>query len=562
MKLSIIIPAYNAQPYIYELLECLKPQLNKDVEVIVVDDGSESEIETEIKRVKVIRKENGGVSSARNVGIEASKGEYISFIDADDLVADDYVSQICLKMPFDVLEMSWKSIEGAGPQWSSKLNSDKDRLKNPSACTRAFSREFIGDVRFNENKDSAEDEEFTRKLDMNRGKIAIVTDYLYYYRTYVENSGSKRSMRGECNTQRIVYYYPRITKNMAALIDEVRREDEKNEVIIMTEQNDLPQLAKYAQITYPHTIRGMELRGQYTPLFTKIEVPIKTQICLYKAILNTIGGIESFIYYFCLNMAKYYDITVACKQGDKRQIDRLKDIVKVSIDGSVICDTLIINSILDEYPAKIVCKKSIQMVHCLKLHDNWVIPPDRDVVVNVSQVSQNSFKNQGEIIHNLTSNNKPKRSMILVTAARTGSGVKGARRMKQLAESLNNAGIPFIWLYFSDADIDNAPRNMIRMESTLDVRGWMKVADYLVQLSDVEAYGYSIVEALELGIPVITTPVSVLEEIGFIDGKHGYVVPFDMNLSAADLNDIYNSEFDFKYDNNNEQIIKKWREIL
>lgn len=562
MKLSIIIPAYNAQPYIYELLECLKPQLNKDIEVIVVDDGSKDKIETDIKHVKVIRKENGGVSSARNVGIEASKGEYVSFIDADDLVAGDYVSQICAKMPFDVLEMSWKSIEGAGPQWSAKLNSDKDRLRNPSACTRAFSRQFIGDVRFNENKDSAEDEEFTRKLDMNRGRIAIVTDYLYFYRTYVENSGSKRSMRGECNTQRIVYYYPRITKNMVGLIDEVKKEDEKNEVIIMTEQNDLPQLKQYAQVTYPHSIRGMELRGQYTPLFTKIEVPIKTEICLYKSILYAIGGIESFIYYFCLNMAKYYDITVACKQGDSQQIARLKKIVKVSIDSPVICDTLIINSILDEFPAKITCKKSIQMVHCLKLHNNWIIPRDRDVIVNVSQVSQNSFKNEGEVIHNLTYNDKPKRSMILVTAARVGSSEKGARRMKQLAELLNNAKIPFIWLYFSDDVIDKVPANLIRMNSTLDVRGWIEKADYLVQLSDVEAYGYSIVEALELGVPVITTPVNVLDEIGFIDGVHGYVVPFNMDLSVADITDIYNSEFDFEYKNDTEKSIKKWRKIL
>ena len=138
MKLSIIIPAYNAEPYINELIDCLESQINNDVEVIVVDDGSKKPFKTDKEWVNVYRKRNGGVSSARNMGIEKSIGEYISFIDADDLVAEDYVKQICSKMPFDFLEMSWKSLPG-GIQYSAKLNTENDRLKNPSACT-SFAR--------------------------------------------------------------------------------------------------------------------------------------------------------------------------------------------------------------------------------------------------------------------------------------------------------------------------------------------------------------------------------------------------------------------------------------
>lgn len=573
MKLSIIIPAYNAEPYIYELIDCLVPQLNKNTEVIIVDDGSKVPLEIKQPHIKLIRKENGGVSSARNVGIENSKGEYISFIDADDLVADDYVQQIISKMPFDYLEMSWKAIPGNGAQYNVKLNSEKDRLLNPSACTRAFNRSFIGDVRFNENKDSAEDEEFTRRLNLDSGDRAVVTDYLYFYRTYVENSGSKRSMRGETNTQRIVYHYPYITSDMVWLIEEVKKEDEKNEVIIMTDRNDLPELKKYARITTPHRIRGMELRGVPTYLFHKIDVPIKTQVCLYKQCINRMGGIETFIYNFCSVMSEFYDITVLCDRGDDKQISRLRKKVRVSVGGTVTCDVLIMNSILESIPKTVTFEKSIQMVHCCKLHDNWRIPQDRDMYVNVSKVSQDTFKGEIDslqniftkechIIHNVTFKEEITSPLLLVTAARVGSSEKGAARMKKLAELFNKYHMPYVWLYFSDAEIRNCPANLIRMDATLDIKGWIAKADYVVQLSDIEAYGYTMIEAMECGTPIITTPIEVLEEIGFKEGKHGFIVPFDMNLCEADIQDIFNTKFKFNYRNDTEISIEKWKGIL
>lgn len=562
MRLSIVIPYYNAEPYTSELLDCLNPQITDDVEVIIVDDGSKKPFKTKYEWARVIRKRNGGVSSARNIGIERSSGEYLSFIDADDLVADDYVQQIISKMPFDYLEMSWRSIPGNGAQYNVKLNSEKDRLGNPSACTRAFNRIFIGNVRFNENKDSAEDEDFTRRLNLDSGDRAVVTDYLYFYRTYVENSGSKRSMRGETNTQRIVYHYPYITSDMVWLIDEVRKEDEKNEVIIMTDRNDLPELKKYAQITTPHRIRGMELRGVPTYLFHKIDVPIKTQICLYKQCINRMGGIETFIYNFCSVMSEFYDITVLCDRGDDKQISRLRKKVRVSVGGTVTCDVLIMNSILESIPKNVTFEKSIQMVHCCKLHENWFVPQDRDVIVNVSKVSQDSFKNEGHIIHNMMFKEESVKPLLLVTAARVGSSEKGAARMKKLAELFNKYHMSYVWLYFSDAEIRNCPANLIRMDATLDIKGWIAKADYVVQLSDIEAYGYTMIEALECGTPIITTPIDVLEEIGFKEGKHGFIVPFDMNLCEVDIWDIFNTKFKFNYRNDTADSIEKWKELL
>ena len=68
IRLTIVIPAYNAEPYIYELLDCLAPQITDEVEVIVIDDGSRQQVTTDHKWCKVIRQKNQGCSTARNKG--------------------------------------------------------------------------------------------------------------------------------------------------------------------------------------------------------------------------------------------------------------------------------------------------------------------------------------------------------------------------------------------------------------------------------------------------------------------------------------------------------------
>jgi glycosyltransferase involved in cell wall biosynthesis len=191
LRLSIIIPYYNAEPYTSQLLDVLAPQMRDDVEVIVVDDGSKEPFKTDHKFVKVIHKENGGCATARNVGIDKAEGEYISFIDADDLVARNFIEKVLEKTKDepDVIDLSWKSLDGQGAQHDHKLLRDDDWLTNPSVCTRVFKRLFIGDIRFNEQKDSTEDEDFSRKVGFldreGNFKHMVLSDYMYFYRTSV-----------------------------------------------------------------------------------------------------------------------------------------------------------------------------------------------------------------------------------------------------------------------------------------------------------------------------------------------------------------------------------------
>lgn len=99
--ISIIVPVYKVEDYIQRCVNSILGQTYKNLEVILVDDGSPDRC-GEIcdrytmldDRVKVIHKKNGGLSDARNVGIEASKGEYIAFVDSDDWIHDKYIEKL------------------------------------------------------------------------------------------------------------------------------------------------------------------------------------------------------------------------------------------------------------------------------------------------------------------------------------------------------------------------------------------------------------------------------------------------------------------------------------
>ena len=99
--ISVIVPAYNVEKYIRECLVSLVEQTFRDIEIVVVNDGSTDktaqiidEFARKDNRIKVITQENQGLSSARNRGIEQARGEYISFVDSDDWVDKDFLEKL------------------------------------------------------------------------------------------------------------------------------------------------------------------------------------------------------------------------------------------------------------------------------------------------------------------------------------------------------------------------------------------------------------------------------------------------------------------------------------
>lgn len=572
IKLTIVIPFYNAEQYICELLDCLEPQVKdrKDVQVILVDDGSDAPFRTHKPWLKVIRQENRGLAGARNTGIENAKGEYISFIDADDVVASDYVSQIIDKIDsegFNICEMSWKSLPG-GAKMDFKLNSPTDSLGNCSACTRVFKRDYIGEHRFNEFKRATEDEDFSRQLGYMKTKDkSVITDYMYFYRTTTPNSLSKKYMNGELDVKRIVYYFNSVTKDMSYLVEEIKELDKTNEVFMMTNNNQLPELNRWCQVIRPMGIDAHEARGEYTKMINVIPTPTKTQVIIWTKWTMEIGGIETFIYNFCMNFKDKKDILVLYETMDMKQILRLIPYVrveKIDYNKKYVCDTLIANRVLDEIPKCISYGTSVQMVHTCREAYNGKVPDDRDYTVFVSETAKKSFTekfNNPQVINNITYVKPVEKALTLVSATRLGTGEKGQKRMKCLAERMNRLGIPYVWHIFCDKTIP-MPENVVFIQPKLDIKPYIKAADYLVQLSDTEAFCYSIAEALEVGTAVLATPLPVLEEVGFVEGDNGYTLDFDTEKWTDEQikHFVHIPQFEYKYDN--ERIMQKWEQIL
>ena len=106
-KVSIVTPVYKAEKYLQECIESVLAQTHKDWELLLVDDGSPdrsgdicNEYAEKDVRIRVFHKSNGGVSSARNLGLEQMKGEWVIFVDSDDVIAPNTL-EICLQKCID-----------------------------------------------------------------------------------------------------------------------------------------------------------------------------------------------------------------------------------------------------------------------------------------------------------------------------------------------------------------------------------------------------------------------------------------------------------------------------
>lgn len=101
-QVSIVIPVYNSAGYLEKIIEQLLEQTHEEMEIIFVDDGSSDnsaeiikKYEEKDKRIRYIYQDNSGPSKARNTGIDFAQGEYLTFVDSDDSVANDYIAKLC-----------------------------------------------------------------------------------------------------------------------------------------------------------------------------------------------------------------------------------------------------------------------------------------------------------------------------------------------------------------------------------------------------------------------------------------------------------------------------------
>ena len=123
-KISVIIPVYNTEKYIEKCLKSLEKQTMQDFEIVVVNDGSTDESGRVIKnymrktrlKIKYLEKENGGLASARNYGLERALGKYISFLDSDDYLDENLFSKLEKYMDedIDLIKFKMKTVDEKG----------------------------------------------------------------------------------------------------------------------------------------------------------------------------------------------------------------------------------------------------------------------------------------------------------------------------------------------------------------------------------------------------------------------------------------------------------------
>ena len=114
-KISVIIPVYNTEKYLHRCIDSILAQTFTDYELLLINDGSKDnsgticdEYAKKDSRIRVVHKENGGVSSARNMGLDNAKGEWICFIDSDDWVEKEYLKVLYQDGKYDYVTCYWK----------------------------------------------------------------------------------------------------------------------------------------------------------------------------------------------------------------------------------------------------------------------------------------------------------------------------------------------------------------------------------------------------------------------------------------------------------------------
>lgn len=268
--------------------------------------------------------------------------------------------------------------------------------------------------------------------------------------------------------------------------------------------------------------------------------------------LQTIGGVETFIYELA-KLFSDYDFVIYYEQIDDEQLKRLKKFVRcVKYNGEKLkCKKLFMNydiSIIDNVEAE----EYIEMVHCVFKHNKLKphVHPKITKYYAVGKEACDSFKEltglDCEVLHNPLTIEEPKKILRLISATRLASDKgKILQRTKMLAAELEKNNIPYIWHIFTTSEDTLKNPNIIYMKPRLDIRNYISSSDYLVQLSDTEAFCYSVLEALSLNIPCIVTHIPCFEEMGMKQGVNGYILDFDMK--NIPIKDIYNHIPKFSY---------------
>lgn len=277
---SVIVPVYNVEKYLRGCVDSILAQTYDNFEVILVDDGSPDgsgkicdEYVEKYDRVKVIHKKNGGLSDARNVGIDNASGEYVTFVDSDDMISKDMISELMLPIKADVdVEVAccyFENFNDGDFVEFNKIDEDIDCSiisyselikKNiwVISCAKVYKKSLFDSLKFPVGR-LHEDEFTTYKLCYAAKKIAWTDDKFYFYRRQRDGSiTNKKTIKNfqdalDAFAERIAFFEerdePELAKHtsheIAALVGTICKECEKREDALLVTREALSLLNKY-----------------------------------------------------------------------------------------------------------------------------------------------------------------------------------------------------------------------------------------------------------------------------------------------------------------------------
>lgn len=206
-KVSVIVPVYKAEKYLGRCVESVLAQTYSNWELLLVDDGSPDKSgklcdiwSKKDNRIKVFHKENGGVSSARNLGIEQAEGEWITFIDSDDWISQNYLQSFVSNLKYGERTIYLQGIQmftihkGLSPMFCYEndfyrikehvdLFVNKKILANGCPVAKLFNVKVLkrNDIRFNETISINEDHLFVLTYYQYVDSICTISNLSYYY---------------------------------------------------------------------------------------------------------------------------------------------------------------------------------------------------------------------------------------------------------------------------------------------------------------------------------------------------------------------------------------------
>lgn len=199
--ISVIVPVYNVEKYLRKCVKSIQRQTHKDLEIILVDDGSPDECPTicdelsqHDNRIKVIHKENGGLSSARNEGLNVATGDYVTFVDSDDVITPQMYERMIQVMSATNADISMcgchtvtdgRVILATDKFAEGKIYEGEDLIRNiilplkTASWNKIFKRSAIGASRFPEGKIHGEDLVFLMNVVTPDIRL-VTTEYIGY----------------------------------------------------------------------------------------------------------------------------------------------------------------------------------------------------------------------------------------------------------------------------------------------------------------------------------------------------------------------------------------------